>query len=944
METLTHRKGLRRLGLLAAVMSTATLFLALGAQSAFGGTVLCSFDSATAQLAIVVSDANAAGAGADNTIVVTRGIADSILVNGVNCVDGATLTTATTLNTRQVNVLPLAVTGAEGDDVLVIDERAGRFVPGAPGAIVSGDLNAANFAPGVADGQGLNELEWWVELNGARTSSGNQISFYDVETEGAVVVGSDGGGSFWDGTVPIAPAGATPPSAAGLQGGDVLLNINSFPGDADADVFAPITGTGNSISRVNLLMGGGDDFASGKGGNGTGAIATVPLYIDGGSGNDSCQAGIGPDTIVNCEFIDGNSQAGSIVRPRQNDLLGQWELGSFSGDIADFSGQAGPLTITMNPNGSLTVVGATVSITAVGIDGVIGSQGDDVIRGNGFQNLLVGCGGNDTISGGDETAGTPGDFIDGDNVSGRCAIAGTAGNDTLDGGQGNDTVVGGPGDDTINENTGVNSAGFQNGADAIDGGPGIDTVDYSGRTTRVVVYLGLISTFNDGADTNADGLTNEFDDVFFTTENVKTGSNQDIISANFVNNRSDNVFTDNGGNDCLEGGPGNDTFVQGTAPQGADVMVGDTGTDTADYSGRPAEMPVAVALDGVANDGDIATNEGDNVGGFSVSCRPQTILVNPPISIVSTSSTGSSFIVSTSTQFLDAPVAGPSPNCVLVPIQTVTTTPVTTTPTGLPIIGLLRQPQGFILPGSYVCNQGETLGGDQAPLTNADVENVNGGSGNDQLVGNAVGNVLNGNGGDDVIDGGAATDQLNGGAGDDRIAGGDGNDAFDGGEGTNWADFSQSASSVQVNLTTGTATGQGSDTLKNIQNVEGTGSADSLSGNEQANVLNGAGGNDAIAGNAGDDTLNGGSGADQMSGQGGADKIAGGEGQDAAQGGGGPDWMQGGQGGDTLLGQQGNDQLFGNAQPDFLNGGRGQNVCKPGSPGLARGDVIVNCP
>jgi Ca2+-binding RTX toxin-like protein len=369
-------------------------------------------------------------------------------------------------------------------------------------------------------------------------------------------------------------------------------------------------------------------------------------------------------------------------------------------------------------------------------------------------------------------------------------------------------------------------------------------------------------------------------------------------------------------------------------------MIGNTGADTADYSGRSAA--VAVSLDGVANDGDIATNEGDNVGGFSVSCRPQTIIVNPPLSIVSTSPTGSTFVVSGTTVFLDAPVAGPAPNCVILPTAGVTTTP--TTVTTLPIIGLKRAPQGFLPPsGFFTCDQGETLGGDQSPLANPDVENVNGGSADDQLVGSAVGNVLNGNAGNDRISGGASADQLNGGGGDDSLAGGEGNDAIDGGEGTNWADYAQAANAVQVNLTTGTASGEGNDALKNIQNVQGTSFADSISGNDQANVLNGNGGSDALAGNAGDDTVNGGAGADQMSGQSGTDKVTGGEGDDAGQGGAGDDWMQGGQGKDTLLGQQGNDSLYGNAQPDFLNGGRGQNLCKPGSPGLARGDVVVNC-
>ena len=198
-----------------------------------------------------------------------------------------------------------------------------------------------------------------------------------------------------------------------------------------------------------------------------------------------------------------------------------------------------------------------------------------------------------------------------------------------------------------------------NGADALDGGPGVDTVDYGARTNSTVVYLGLISTFNDGADTNQDGLTNEFDDVFFTTENVVTGSGEDLVSANFTNNRANNEITDNAGNDCVEGGPGNDTFHQGTTPQGADVILGNTGADWADYSGRTDA--VAVSLDGVANDGDIATNEGDMVGGFSVSCRPATVVVNPPIGIF-TDLFGDDFILN-DLNFLDAPIPGPAPNC-----------------------------------------------------------------------------------------------------------------------------------------------------------------------------------------------------------------------------------------------------------------------------------------
>src|SRR5204862_547399 len=58
-----------------------------------------------------------------------------------------------------------------------------------------------------------------------------------------------------------------------------------------------------------------------------------------------------------------------------------------------------------------------------------------------------------------------------------------------------------------------------------------------------------------------------------------------------------NVLTGGGGNDSLDGG------------FGADVLTGGGGVDTARYNARTA--PVAVSLDGVANDGE--AHEGDNV-------------------------------------------------------------------------------------------------------------------------------------------------------------------------------------------------------------------------------------------------------------------------------------------------------------------------------------------
>ena len=63
------------------------------------------------------------------------------------------------------------------------------------------------------------------------------------------------------------------------------------------------------------------------------------------------------------------------------------------------------------------------------------------------------------------------------------------------------------------------------------------------------------------------------------------------------------------------------------------------------------------------------------------------------------------------------------------------------------------------------------------------VENVTGGSGNDRIVGDGVGNQLSGDGGNDVVKGKGGRDSLLGGSGDDKLNGGGGVDHLYGGEG-----------------------------------------------------------------------------------------------------------------------------------------------------------------
>jgi serralysin len=125
------------------------------------------------------------------------------------------------------------------------------------------------------------------------------------------------------------------------------------------------------------------------------------------------------------------------------------------------------------------------------------------------------------------------------------------------------------------------------------------------------------------------------------------------------------------------------------------------------------------------------------------------------------------------------------------------------------------------------------------------------------LTGTAHSDNFLGSSFNDTLAGGNGGDFLNGGGGNDILSGGLGNDEFDGSTGTDAARFDAAAGAVIVNMTAGTATGQGNDTLISIENVYGSASGDTITGTTSANSIFGGNGGDAIDGNGGTDVLSG---------------------------------------------------------------------------------------
>jgi Ca2+-binding RTX toxin-like protein len=345
------------------------------------------------------------------------------------------------------------------------------------------------------------------------------------------------------------------PGADAMSGGggtdsaDYSASIAPLSVTADDGANDGAAGEGDNVhSDIEILHGGqANDTLVPK------TDDSVPGEVWGGPGNDTLFGG-GQASNDRLEGEDGNDT-----------LDGRWGADIMNGgagiDTVDYRGHEadpgdGNLTgvnsipdgIDNDGNGYIDVNfgGPGPSHDNVGsdIENVIGSEGPDNILGTTAANRLEGRGGDDSISG-------------------------DASNDAILGGAGADTTHGDAGNDNIDGGT---------GADTLDGGADTDTATYASRTANVRVTIG------GGAD-DGDIALNEGDNVTSTIENAQGGAGADVLRGT-------------AGANLLSGGSGNDSL---NGRLGADILNGQDGVDTISYADRTA--PVAVTLDGTANDG-----------------------------------------------------------------------------------------------------------------------------------------------------------------------------------------------------------------------------------------------------------------------------------------------------------------------------------------------------
>ena len=723
--------------------------------------------------------------------------------------------------------------------------------------------------------------------------------------------------------------GAEADSLIGLDGNDTLdggLGADTLVGgigddvylvDDSGDVVTELTGEGSDEVRTTLTAYSLSADIESLTFTGTGAFSGTGNELDnrlqGGAGNDTLAGGLGLDTLV------GGAGNDTYIIDDAADLVVE-AAGEGTDEVrtslSAFTLAANVEVLTYTGTGSFAGTGSAGNDTlrgGTGDDTLAGAAGNDWLDGGAGADSLIGGSGNDTYivdDAGDQVVELAGEGSD----TVRSAIDYTLGANVealvLTGG-----ALTGTGNDLDNSLTGTaadNVLVGLNGNDTLNGGAGADTlIGGAGNDTYVVDTAGdvLVELPGEGIDTVQSSISHtllaDFENLTLTGSAAISGTG----------NATNNAITGNGAANLLTGLEGDDTLNGGG---GADTLIGGTGNDlyVVDNAGD-----VVIELEG----------EGIDTVNASVSwtlgANVENLTLTGSAAISATGNELNNVLIGNSdANILDGglgadSMAGGAGNDVYIVDDA-----------GDLVSELAGQGSDEVRTSLSVY----ALGANVELLTYT-------GSGPFSGTGNDLANRLAGAGGDD---------SLSGGAGNDTLIGGAGADTLDGGTGTDTASYATAAAGVVVDLASGAgAVGDAAgDVLLSIENLTGSGYADTLAGDAGANLLDGGAGNDSLSGGAGNDTLIGGAGADTLDGGSGSDTasyaasaaavavdlaagtgsagdaagdvllsiehLTGGAGNDTLRGDGWANRLDGGAGNDVLEGRGGNDTLIGGSGSD----------------------------
>ena len=640
------------------------------------------------------------------------------------------------------------------------------------------------------------------------------------------------GAAYWDdfedgatlGVIANLSAGAITVNSVTVQDSHVRDNFG------DMDSLALIEGIQGSEAGDYMLGSDANNYFWGNEGNDTLNGGTGNDMLNGGTGNDSLTGGGGADTF---EFaVSANSAA-------ELDIILDFDV---TQDKVSFIG--------MDPSN------AAWDITSLPLNTLLTIGSDEIQLGvAGYQltssNVTFSTGGKLLI--GDETSGTANDDIDN-------TLTGTANGDLIIGYGGNDSMSAGDGDDLIYI-AGAYYGSGQAGNDTIDGGLGNDWLVLDSATGSTNGYSINLSTNSGHVGSSTFTITN--------IENISTSGNasgNDSIIGSAANNwieseagndqiagmAGDDTLDGGDGFDAMMGGDGDDSLLGGNGNDllagdaGSNTLVGGAGFDYADFYFQDGTGIGGVVASLVAGSG-TATVSGANGGTTTMSGIEG--LSGTEFNDTLTGDANNNYVGGWGSDDSLSGLGGADTMYGGEGNDTIDGGAITDKVNGTDFNWLSFYDDGANPENnahSVTVNFNGTGAGTatgQGTDTFTNINMVLGSDGDDSITGSSTAMVLEqieGGLGNDILDGGAITDTLNL-------------------ENSNRVSYQYASGSVVVNLAAGTATGaEGSDTLYNFNQIRGSGYDDSLTGSNRTDVtesFEGRGGNDTIDGAGGLDMV-----------------------------------------------------------------------------------------
>lgn len=639
------------------------------------------------------------------------------------------------------------------------------------------------------------------------------------------LIGGDGSDIYHiDNSADVVSEANASPSTGGIDAvhshlASYVLGANIENGRIMASGTASLTG--NSLNNV-LYAGTGNNTLNGGSGTDTASYfyATSAITISLAITTPQATAGSGSDTLTAIENLTGSSYHDSLTGNTANNRLegglgndtlnggtgADTLVGSDGSDIYYVDNAADVIseTNTVASTGGTDTVYSYLTSYILGANlenGRIMATSTASMTGNSLNNLFYAGSGNNTLNGGSGTDAVSYAYA-GKAVT--VSLASTSAQATS--GSGSDTLIaienliGSNYSDKLTGNSANNSLNGGTGADTLTGGDGSDNyyVDNSGD---------IVSETNATSSTGGIDTTHSYLASYTLTANVENGRILATGAANLTGNSLNNLLFAAAGNNVLNGGAGIDTVSYTSASTAINVNLASTSTQATGGSGSDT----LIAIENL-----IGSNYNDKLTGDTTNNKLEGGLGNDTLN----GGAGA-----------DTLIGGDGSDVYYVDntADVVSETNATSTSGGIDLVQ------------SYLANY--TLTGN---IENGSIV----ASGNANLTGNTLDNVLYSGVGNNI---------LNGGSGMDTVS------------------YAFASSTIKASLDGSSAQvtgGSGSDTFISIENLVGSNYNDILTGNAANNRLEGGQGNDTLNGGAGNDVLIDGAGQDRLTGGAGNDIFA----------------------------------------------------------------------